>query len=102
MTDTPPAPAAEAKTPEAAPADKVAKPPKDLPTKERPRDAQGRELDEHGLPLIGPVRSAILAELELPDPVADPEAWRAAKPSKSEIEKASEAAIDALTAGDSE
>jgi hypothetical protein len=26
------------------------------PTKPRPRDAAGRELDEHGLPLSGPAR----------------------------------------------
>ena len=45
-------------------------------TKSRPRDAQGRELDEYGLPLIGPARQRALAELGKPDPNTDPKAWR--------------------------
>ncbi|MCH4893380.1 hypothetical protein GO308_09690 [Sphingomonas sp. SFZ2018-12] len=45
-------------------------------TKPRPRDAQGRELDEYGLPLIGPARQRALAELGKPDPNTDPKAWR--------------------------
>lgn len=44
-------------------------------TKSRPRDAQGRELDEYGLPLIGPARQRALAEMAMPDPNTHPEAW---------------------------
>ena len=38
------------------------------PTAPRPRDAQGHELDEHGLPLCGPARARRLVELEIADP----------------------------------
>lgn len=78
---------------------KAAKPRREAATQDRPRDAQGRELDAHGLPLIGPVRVAILAQLGLPDPDIEPEAWRDAKPSADDIAKASEAATEELTNG---
>lgn len=47
----------------------------EAPTAPRPRDAAGRELDEYGLPLSGPARAALLAELGRPDPRAEPEGW---------------------------
>jgi hypothetical protein len=43
-------------------------------TLERPVDAEGHVLDEHGLPLSGPVRAARLEELGMSDPaLADAE-----------------------------
>jgi hypothetical protein len=37
-------------------------------TQERPTDDQGHVLDEHGLPLSGPVRAAWLADAGMEDP----------------------------------
>lgn len=45
------------------------------PTAARPVDANGRELDQYGLPLNGPARVAALAELGKPDPNDAPEVW---------------------------
>lgn len=39
------------------------------------RDANGAELDAWGLPLIGPLRTARLAQIGKPDPNLDPGAW---------------------------
>lgn len=47
------------------------------PTRPRPVDANGRALDEWGLPLNGPARLAALAELGRPDPRDEPDAWPA-------------------------
>lgn len=46
------------------------------PTQPRPRDENGRELDEYGLPLSGPARVKALAALERPDPHVEPDTWR--------------------------
>lgn len=51
------------------------KPTQAEPTRPRPVDAAGRQLDRHGLPLNGPARAARLAELGKPDPDTHPEAW---------------------------
>lgn len=48
------------------------------PTAPRKVDAQGRELDQWGLPLNGPARIRALAKLGKPDPNVAPEAWAAA------------------------
>lgn len=45
------------------------------PTRPRPRDAAGNEMDAWGLPIAGPLRAARLAELEKPDPNVEPGAW---------------------------
>ncbi|MFY9350107.1 MAG: hypothetical protein WBL20_10290 [Sphingobium sp.] len=45
------------------------------PTQPRPCDAEGNELDQWGLPIAGPLRIALLAELERPDPNHEPDAW---------------------------
>lgn len=45
------------------------------PTAPRERDAFGSELDQWGLPLSGPIRARMLAELGKPDPNEDPAAW---------------------------
>jgi hypothetical protein len=45
------------------------------PTRPRPTDAMGRQLDEYGLPLSGPARDRALSELGKPDPNVDPDAW---------------------------
>ena len=45
------------------------------PTRPRPTDAEGRELDGFGLPLSGPARKRRLEELGKPDPNAEPQAW---------------------------
>lgn len=47
----------------------------EAPTTEQSRDAFGRLLDSWGLPVSGPCRVAALAELGLPDPHDDPDAW---------------------------
>lgn len=47
----------------------------DKPTQPRPVDEAGRELDGYGLPLAGPVRRRLLAEMGKPDPNVEPEAW---------------------------
>ena len=47
------------------------------PTRSRPADRNGRELDEHGLPLSGPERKRKLEELGKPDPNVEPSAWTA-------------------------
>lgn len=44
-------------------------------TAPRPVDAQGRELDQWGLPNNGPARVQMLAELGKPDPNLMPDAW---------------------------
>lgn len=44
-------------------------------TAPRPVDAQGRELDQWGLPINGPARAGALAELGKPDPNDDLTAW---------------------------
>ena len=46
-----------------------------IPTQPRPRDAQGLELDQWGLPLCGPARQAALRSLGKPDPELEPDAW---------------------------
>lgn len=45
------------------------------PTAPRPVDANGRTLDRYGLPISGPARAAVLAELKKPDPNEHPAAW---------------------------
>jgi hypothetical protein len=51
----------------------------DEPTKPREIDANGFELDEFGLPLVGPARIAALAGR--PDPAEDPDGFaKAPKP----------------------
>ncbi len=45
------------------------------PTAPPLRDANGFELDSWGLPIVGPVRAARLAELGLPDPNEQADAW---------------------------
>ena len=40
----------------------------DEPTQPRPRDAAGRQLDGHGLPLNGPARARALEERGVEDP----------------------------------
>lgn len=50
------------------------------PTRPRPTDANGRALDEWGLPLSGPARVAALAEAGKRDPREDPEAWKKPAP----------------------
>lgn len=47
------------------------------PTRSRPTDQNGRELDEHGLPLSGPARRRRLEGLGKPDPNVEPGAWTA-------------------------
>ena len=48
----------------------------EAPTAPQARDAFGRLLDQWGLPVSGPCRVAALAEIGLPDPHDDPQAWR--------------------------
>lgn len=45
------------------------------PTRPRPRDTAGHELDQWGLPLAGPLRAQALAALGRPDPNVEPQAW---------------------------
>lgn len=45
------------------------------PTGAPRRDDNGFERDRWGLPLIGPARAAMLAELGKPDPNDEPDAW---------------------------
>lgn len=52
------------------------------PTAERPRDANGRELDEWGLPRNGPARVDALCQLGKRDPRTHPEDW-SDEPAKS-------------------
>lgn len=47
----------------------------EAPTAPQARDAFGRLLDQWGLPVNGPCRVVALAELGLPDPNDDPDAW---------------------------
>lgn len=47
----------------------------DKPTKPRPVDGAGRQLDQWGLPFSGPARARRLRELNKPDPNVDPSAW---------------------------
>lgn len=44
----------------------------DAPTQPQPRDANGRLLDQWGLPISGPARAARLAELGIADPAIEP------------------------------
>lgn len=62
------------------------------PTKPRPHDPQGRELDGFGLPVSGPARLRRLAEMGRSDPNGDPDGWAAsAKPKPPRKPKASRA-----------
>ncbi len=45
------------------------------PTRPRPTDSAGRELDGFALPLSGPARKRALEQLNKPDPNDDPKAW---------------------------
>lgn len=47
----------------------------EAPTAARPVDANGRELDQWGLPINGPARARALEEIGKPDPHFEPEAW---------------------------
>ncbi|MEA3018404.1 MAG: hypothetical protein QOI38_3126 [Sphingomonadales bacterium] len=47
------------------------------PTKARPTDKSGRQLDEFKLPISGPARARELERLGKPDPRTNPEAWGA-------------------------
>ena len=47
----------------------------DRPTAPRPRDAQGRELDQWGLPMGGRVRAAALEAADRREPRDFPEDW---------------------------
>lgn len=51
--------------------------PASAPTRPRPVDAAGFELDEWGLPLSGPRRRAVLAAKKRRDPHHFPEDWAA-------------------------
>lgn len=55
--------------PAAAPADQLAG-----MTQPRPTNAQGRQLDEHGLPINGPARRRALEARGRTDPAAEPAA----------------------------
>ena len=50
------------------------------PTAPRERDAFGHEIDQWGLPLSGPIRARLLADLGKPDPNVAPAAWEGATP----------------------
>lgn len=58
----------------------------DEPTRPRPVDGNGRQLDAHGLPLGGPARVAALAKIGKPDPFEDPQAWGEPAPAAAPIE----------------
>lgn len=68
----------------------------DQATRPRPRDANGYELDQWGLPLIGPARARALKALGKPDPRTDPAAWQAqAATAPMTQDAATDAATDA-------
>ena len=48
------------------------------PTQEQKRDSDGFVLDEWDLPLSGPRRMEMLAEMEMPDPQVDLAGWNKA------------------------
>lgn len=54
------------------------------PTKPRPTDRKGRELDGFGLPLSGPARLRRLEELGKPDPNVEPQAWASASTTEAQ------------------
>lgn len=62
------------KTPPAADDPKVSQA---EPTAPHPIDANGRVLDNCGLPINGPARARALATLNKPDPRDEPDAWPA-------------------------
>ena len=45
------------------------------PTQNPPRNAYGLELDRFGLPVNGPARAAVLAEMAATDPALEPGDW---------------------------
>ncbi|UIJ46901.1 hypothetical protein LZK98_08155 [Sphingomonas cannabina] len=45
------------------------------PTQPRPVDHNGYQLDEHGLPLVGPARRRVLEKLRAADPERFPDDW---------------------------
>lgn len=53
-----------------------------VPTQPRPVDENGFELDEWGLPLVGPRRIRALKDMDRRDPREFPEDWTPAPPSK--------------------
>lgn len=62
------------------------------PTRPRPTDENGFELDEWGVPLSGPRRRAVLAAAGRRDPREHPEDWKADGRAAS-IKKAKEAIL---------
>jgi len=68
----------------------------DLPTAPRPRDAQGRELDQWGLPRSGPARAARLQAMNMADPELDPSGWTAAPNASSAAASPSGADADTV------
>lgn len=60
----------------------------DAPTAARPVDANGREIDQWGLPINGPARVRALAELGKPDPHFAPEAWVSASAESAAVTEA--------------
>jgi hypothetical protein len=52
----------------------------DAPTAPPNRDASGRLLDAWNVPVNGPDRVAYLADMDMPDPHDDPDAWLIAPP----------------------
>jgi hypothetical protein len=69
----------------------------DAPSAAPPRDANGFELDDWGLPVSGPIRAVRLAEMAMPDPLDDPKAWK-----KKPASKKGAAAGDDLGNGDTD
>lgn len=61
---------------------------KDAPTAPRAVDANGREIDQWGLPINGPARVRALAELGKPDPHFAPEAWVSATTESAAVTEA--------------
>lgn len=45
------------------------------PTSNPVRNAYGLELDRFGLPVNGPARAAVLAQMQVPDPALEPGEW---------------------------
>lgn len=45
------------------------------PTSNPVRNAYGLELDRFGLPVNGPARAAVLAQMQVPDPALEPGQW---------------------------
>lgn len=45
------------------------------PTRNPVRNAYGLELDRFGLPVNGPARAAVLAQMDVPDPALEPGEW---------------------------